>query len=76
MTDDSNINAAIVYHQLPTESDLADLQRLGIARRHALSRACRWSRVTGTREQIAAISHLPAVRSIYGNRTLNLDQRT
>ena len=28
--------------------------------------------ITATRDQIIAISHLPAVRSIYGNRTLNL----
>ena len=29
--------------------------------------------LTGTRDQITAISDLPAVRSIYGNRTLNLN---
>ena len=29
--------------------------------------------LTGTRDQITAISKLPAVRSIYGNRTLNLN---
>ena len=29
--------------------------------------------LTGTREQITAISKLPEVRSIYGNRTLNLN---
>ena len=29
--------------------------------------------ITGTRDQITAISDLPAVRSIYGVRTLNLN---
>jgi serine protease AprX len=71
LTDDSSVNAVIVYHRMPTETDLADLQQLGIAggtRYHSLP----FVTITGTRDQISAISRLPAVRSIYGNRTLNL----
>jgi serine protease AprX len=72
LTDDSNINAAIVYHQLPSDSDLADLLSLGVlggTRFHILPVIT----LTATRQQIRAISHLPAVRSIYGNRTLTLN---
>ena len=71
LTDDSGVNAVVVYHQLPSASDLADLQRIGIVggtRFHVLPAVT----LTATREQIIAISKLPAVRSIYGNRTLSL----
>jgi serine protease AprX len=72
MTDDSSVNAVIVYYHLPTDSDLGDLQSIGIAggtRYHVLPLLM----ITATRTQIIAISHLPAVRSIYGNRTLDLN---
>jgi serine protease AprX len=72
LTDDSNVNAVVVYHQLPTDSDLTDLQKIGIAggtRFHALPMIT----ISGTRDQITAISKFPAVRSIYGSRTLNLN---
>src|SRR6266545_330660 len=72
LTDDSNVNAAIVYHQLPSDSDLADLLSLGVlggTRFHVLPVIT----LTATRGQIRAISHLPGVRSIYGNRTLTLN---
>src|SRR5256885_12952198 len=71
LTDDSGVNAVVVYHRLPSDSDLADLQRIGIVggiRFHVLPAVT----LTATREQIIAISKLPAVRSIYGNRTLSL----
>ncbi len=73
-TDDSNIDAVIVYHHLPTDSDVADLQSLGVlggTRYHTLPMIA----VTTTKSRIAAISRLAAVRSIYGNRTFqwNLD---
>lgn len=71
LTDDSNVNAVIVYYQTPTNSDLSDLQNIGITggtRFHALPMIA----LTGTRNQIMAISHLANVRSIYGNRTLKL----
>src|SRR3954464_1113299 len=73
-TDDSNIDAVIVYHHLPADADIADLQNLGVlggTRYHNLPMIA----VTTTRSRIAAISRLAAVRSIYGNRTFqwNLD---
>jgi serine protease AprX len=71
ITDDSSVNAVVVFHHLPTDADLADLQRLGIlggTRFRSLPMVV----LTGTRAQIIAISQLPSVRSIYGNRTLNL----
>ncbi|MGH9967903.1 MAG: S8 family serine peptidase [Pyrinomonadaceae bacterium] len=70
-TDDSGINAVVVYHNLPSEADLADLQTIGViggTRFRALPIVI----ITATRNQIIAISHLPSVRSIYGNRTLSL----
>lgn len=74
LTDDSNVDAVIVYHHLPTDTDIADLQSLGVlggTRYRALPMVA----VTTTKRRIAAISHLAAVRSIYGNRTFqwNLD---
>lgn len=71
LVDDSNVNAIVVYHRLPTESDLADLQRIGIVGGTRF-RVIPAITLTGTREQLAAVSKLPAVRSIYGNRTLSL----
>ncbi|HYJ86868.1 MAG TPA: S8 family serine peptidase [Pyrinomonadaceae bacterium] len=71
MADDSNVNAAVVYHRLPTESDLSDLQSIGIVG-GTRYRVLPVVTVTGTRRQLSAISKLPAVRSIYGNRTLTL----
>ena len=70
-TDDSSVNAVVVYHHQPTSYDLSDLQRLGVLGGTTYS----WLPmvvITATRAQIIAISHLPAVRSIYGNRTLQL----
>jgi serine protease AprX len=68
-TDDSNINAAVVYHRQPGESDLADLRLNGITG-GTRYRALPVIAVTATRRQLVAVSRLPAVRSIYGNRTL------
>jgi serine protease AprX len=71
LTDDSSVNAVIVYYHMPTDADLAGLQQIGIVggtRYHALPMIT----ISATRNQIVAISHLSAVRSIYGNRTLNL----
>jgi serine protease AprX len=71
LTDDSSVNAVIVFHQLPTDADLAQLQGLGFIGGTRF-RALPMVQVTGTRSQIIAASRLPSVRSIYGNRTLNL----
>jgi serine protease AprX len=69
LSDDSNINAMIVYHQLPTEADINELQRIGVIG-GTRYRVLPVIAVTATKEQIISISRLPAVRSIYGNRTL------
>jgi serine protease AprX len=69
MTDDSSVNAVLVYHRLPTDQDLADLQALGVIGGTRF-RVLPMIYVTATRDQIIQISHLRAVRSIYGNRTL------
>jgi serine protease AprX len=70
-TDDSNVNAVVVYHHLPTESDIADLQKIGIVGGTRF-RVLPAITVTGTPDQIKAIWDLPAVRSVYGNRTLHM----
>ena len=68
LTDDGNIDAVIVYHHLPSDADLADLQSIGVLG-GTRYRALPMIAVTTTKRRIAAISHLPAVRSIYSNRT-------
>jgi len=77
LTDDSNIAAVIVYHHLPTDADVVDLQSIGVLG-GTRYRTLPMIAVTTTKSRIAAISHLPAVRSIYGNRTFqwNLDLAT
>ena len=71
-TDDSNINAVLVYHRPVTEADLNGLRSLGV---HGGTRfrALPMIYVSATRGQLAAISRLPAIRSIWGNRTLELN---
>lgn len=74
LTDDSNVAAVIVYHHLPTDADIADLQSIGVMGGTRF-RMLPVISVTTTKRRIAAISHLPSVRSIYSNRTFdwNLD---
>src|SRR5205814_1984191 len=74
LTDDSNIDAVIVYHHLPTDSDIADLQNIGVLG-GTRYRALPMIAITTSKSRVAAISHLSSVRSIYGNRTFqwNLD---
>ncbi|HLQ43966.1 MAG TPA: S8 family serine peptidase, partial [Planctomycetaceae bacterium] len=69
LTDDSNVDAVVVYHHLPNDADIADLQRLGVPG-GTRYRVLPMIAVSCTKAQIAAISHLSSVRSIYGNRTL------
>ncbi len=71
-TDDSSINAVVVYHAQITDADLSDLRQIGI-QGGTRFRVLPMVYVTGTRSQIVAISHLPGVRSIYGNRTLTFN---
>ncbi len=68
-TDDSNVDAVIIYRRLPTDADIADLQSIGVlggTRYHVLPMIA----VTTTKRNLVVISHLPSIRSIYGNRTL------
>ena len=68
-TDDSSIDAVITYRAMPTDGDIADLQQIGVlggTRYHSLPMIS----VTTTKRRLLAISHLPHVLSIYGNRTL------
>ena len=71
LTDDSNVNAVIVYHRSATDADVAELQKIGIVGGTRF-RVLPAITVTATRDQLFAVSKLPAVRSIYGNRTLTL----
>lgn len=71
-TDDSNINAIVVFHQAVTESDIAALQQIGILGGTRL-RVLPMIYVTATRDQLIAVSRLGSVRSLYGNRTLNFN---
>jgi serine protease AprX len=63
------VNAAIVYHTLPTDADIAELQGIGIMGGTRF-RVLPVIIVTATRRQLVAVSKLSTVRSIYGNRTL------
>jgi serine protease AprX len=69
LLDDSNVNAIVVYHHLPTEADIADLQQLGVLG-GTRYRSLPMIAITTTKRKLMQVSTLPAVRSIYGNRTL------
>ncbi len=71
-TDDSNINAIIVYHNAVTDADIAQLQQIGIAGGTRM-RVLPLVYVTATRAQLIAVSQLPTVRSLSANRTLTFD---
>ncbi len=69
LTDDSNVNAVILYHRAPTETDFNNLRQIGVlggVRYHVLPAVS----LTATKSQINKISRFSAVRAIYGNRTL------
>jgi serine protease AprX len=71
LPDTSSINVIITYRSAPTASDLAQLNALGIPG-GAIFRRLPMVVVNATRDQIRAIAALPAVRSVYANRTLSL----
>ena len=71
-TDDSNINAVIVFHNYPTDSDISNLQAIGILG-GTKYKVLPMIAVTTTRDRLIAVSQFSNVRSIYGNRTLNLN---
>jgi serine protease AprX len=68
LTDDSNVDAVIIYHHLPSDADIGDLQAIGVPG-GTRYRALPMIAVTTTKRRLVAISHLPAVRSLYSNRT-------
>jgi serine protease AprX len=68
LTDDSNVNAVISYHNLPNEGDIADLQAIGVLGGTRF-RVLPIIATTTTKRNLMAVSRLSAVRSIYSNRT-------
>ena len=71
-TDDSNINAVIVFHRSVTDADIGQLNEIGI-QGGTRFRVLPAVYVTATRAQLMAASRLSQVRSLYGNRTLNFN---
>jgi serine protease AprX len=71
-TDDSNINAVIVFHQYPTANDLAALREKGITGGTQYT-VLPMIMVSAPPAQLISASFLPQVRSIYSNRTLSLN---
>ena len=71
-TDDSTVNAIVVFHSAVTDADLTQLRQTGILGGTKF-KVLPMVYVTGTRAQIIAVSHMPSVRSIYGNRTLTFN---
>src|SRR3989449_3396293 len=70
LPDTSSINVIVTYRAMPTAVDLANLNALGIlggAIFHRLPMVV----VNATKDQIARIAALPAVRSVFANRTLS-----
>jgi serine protease AprX len=74
-TDDSNINAVIVLHHYPTQSDLLALQEKGI-KGGTLYAVLPMIMISAPPNTIISASLLPQVRSIYSNRTLSLNSDT
>src|SRR5882672_10265806 len=71
LPDSSSINVIVTYRSAPTAADLANLTALGIPG-GTIFRRLPMVVVNATRDQIRAIAALPAVRSVYANRTLSL----
>ncbi|MFL6333748.1 MAG: S8 family serine peptidase [Pyrinomonadaceae bacterium] len=69
LTDDSNVNAAVVYHHPVTDTDIADLKAIGV-RGGTRFQSLPVVVLTATKEQIVRISRLPAVRYVTHERTL------
>jgi serine protease AprX len=71
LTNDSNVNAAVVYHNPVTDADITTLRQFGVLLGQRY-RVLPVVSVTATKGQILQISQLPTVRAIYSNRTLKL----
>ena len=69
ISDDSNVNAVAVYHRPVTDADIATLQAIGV-RGGTRFRSLPMVAFSTSKRRILEISRLSAVRSIYGNRTL------
>lgn len=68
LPDSSAINVFVVFYRMPTDADLGDLRAAGIVggtRFHNLPMVM----INATKSQVAAISALPSVRSLYSNKT-------
>ncbi|HWN97859.1 MAG TPA: S8 family serine peptidase [Blastocatellia bacterium] len=68
LPDSSAINVVVVFHHIPADADLNDLRAVGViggTRYHNLPMMM----INATKPQVAAISTLPSVRSIYSNKT-------
>src|SRR3989442_5244393 len=70
LPDTSSLNVIVTYRSAPTAADLADLQAMGILG-GTIFRSLPMVVVNATRDQIARIAALPAVRSVFADRTLS-----
>ncbi|MBA3351391.1 MAG: S8 family serine peptidase [Blastocatellia bacterium] len=71
-SDDTNLNAVVVYHGAVTDDDISTLQQIGIAGGTRM-RVLPAVYLTATKSQLIAVSQLARVRSIYGSRTLTFN---
>jgi len=71
LPDTSWINVIVTYRSAPTASDLLQLQMLGVPG-GTIFRRLPMVVVNATRDQIVRIAALPAVRSVFANRTLSI----
>jgi len=69
LSDDSNVNAVVIYHRAVSEDDIAALQSVGV-RGGTRFRVLPMVAISASKRQLLQISRLPSVRSVYGNRTL------
>ncbi|HEX8186748.1 MAG TPA: S8 family serine peptidase, partial [Pyrinomonadaceae bacterium] len=69
LTDDSNVNAAVVYHHPVENSDIATLKALGV-RGGTRFAALPVVVITASKKQIFEITKLPSVRHVTDDRTL------
>jgi serine protease AprX len=68
LPDSSAINVFVVFYHIPADADLDDLRAAGVlggTRFHNLPMVM----INATKTQVAAISALPSVRSLYSNKT-------
>jgi serine protease AprX len=69
LPDTSAINVFVIYHSMPTDSDLNDLSSVGVLGGTRF-RNLPMIIINATKGQIATISTFPSVRSLYSNKTL------